>query len=263
MNHQRPRRLKPFSLFAVSMGLGIFLLGVVAIRAQEPGNRPETAPGNPPVTVTDNGTSFILSNGYLTATINKISGDMSVAEGEGNRDAGVCVGASCGVLGAESGGRGADGSEDDDRPGEANGGERGEVSVKGWSDGKGLNSGGGPRPGNEFAGIARRARRWLRGRMRGGGGGCCGGPPPPSLPPGVQRESRDGDWTSGWRGSRRWAWAGAAGGHGDPLCDGAWREGDLHLCDLYPCAELWRDADWREPLWDEAEWRVVRLALDR
>ena len=41
------------------------------------GLHPESPVPSQPVTVTDDGKSFILSNGYLTATINKKTGDMT------------------------------------------------------------------------------------------------------------------------------------------------------------------------------------------
>jgi rhamnogalacturonan endolyase len=179
-----PRALKPSPFFAMSMALGISLLGGSAIAAQEPGNRPEGSAGNAPVSVTDNGTSFILSNGYLTATINKISGDMVSLKVKGLETQGYVSGHHAGYWEQSPAGAARMEAKLTIDP-KANGGERGEVSVKGWSDGKGLNSGGGPRPGNEFAGIAPGTA--AAGQDAAEGAGDTAAAPPASLPAGVQR----------------------------------------------------------------------------
>ena len=64
---------------AASLLLGLFVLcfASFAQRRQQMGLHPETPVPSQPVTVIDDGTSFILSNGYLTATINKKTGDMT------------------------------------------------------------------------------------------------------------------------------------------------------------------------------------------
>ena len=112
-----------------------------------------SAAAAPAVTLTDDGHNFILSNGYLTATINKISGDMVSLKVKGIETQGYVSGHHAGYWEQNPAGAARMESKVTIDPA-TNGGERAEVSVKGWSDGKGLNSGGGPRPGNEFAGIA-------------------------------------------------------------------------------------------------------------
>jgi rhamnogalacturonan endolyase len=162
---------------------GVFAVGMGA-RAQsggETGTAPEaTADANGPVTVKDDGKNFILSNGYVTAIINKISGDMLSLKVKGVETQGYVSGHHAGYWEQSPAGAARMLAKVTIDPDE-NGGERAEVSIKGWSDGKGLNSGGGPRPGNEFAGIAP--------GVNGNGMDAASeeGPPPATLPPGVRR----------------------------------------------------------------------------
>jgi rhamnogalacturonan endolyase len=92
------------------------------------------------VTVTDNGTSFILENGYLTATINKKTGDMTSLKVHGLETQGYVSGHHAGYWEQNPNGAARMEAKLTIDPA-SNGGERGEVSVKGWSDGKSLNAG--------------------------------------------------------------------------------------------------------------------------
>jgi len=126
---------------AASLLLGLFALcfASFAQRRQQMGLHPETPVPSQPVTVTDDGTSFILSNGYLVATINKKTGDMTSLKVYGLETQGYVSGHHAGYW--EQNPNGAARMEAkltiDPR---TNGGKRAEVSIKGWSDGKNLNA---------------------------------------------------------------------------------------------------------------------------
>src|ERR1700733_3735607 len=107
-----------------------------------------------PVSVTDNGATFTLANAYVTATISKTTGDMVSLKYHDLETMGFVSGHHAGYW--------------EQNPSRAarlvaaitidpakNSGERGEVSIKGWADGKSLSAGrpGGPDPGaaNEIA----------------------------------------------------------------------------------------------------------------
>jgi rhamnogalacturonan endolyase len=92
------------------------------------------------VTATDDGTSFILDNGYLTATINKKTGDMTSLKVHGLETQGYVSGHHAGYWEQNPDGAARMEAKLTIDPA-ANGGERGEVSIKGWSDGKSLNAG--------------------------------------------------------------------------------------------------------------------------
>jgi rhamnogalacturonan endolyase len=91
-----------------------------------------------PVTVTDNGTSFVLANGYLTATINKKTGDMTSLKVNGLETQGYVSGHHAGYWEQNPNGAARMDARLTIDPA-TNAGERGEVSIKGWSDGKNLN----------------------------------------------------------------------------------------------------------------------------
>ena len=114
-----------------------FAVALVAF-AQEPGVAQGTSATAPPVTVKEDRGFFILSNGYLEATISKKTGDMTSLKVNGLETMGYVSGHHAGYW--EQNPNGADRMEAKVTidPG-ANGGERAEVSVKGWSDGKNLN----------------------------------------------------------------------------------------------------------------------------
>jgi rhamnogalacturonan endolyase len=134
----RSKRFSPAG-FAASLVVCLFAV-VVAALAQEPGNAPEAVTDvNTPVTVTSDGDFFVLSNGYLTATISKKTGDMTSLKVKGLETMGYVSGHHAGYW--EQNPNGADRMEAKVTidPG-ANGGERAEVSIKGWSDGKNLNA---------------------------------------------------------------------------------------------------------------------------
>jgi rhamnogalacturonan endolyase len=169
--------------FVAVVWVGVFAagLGAGAQTGGETGFAPEAmADANGLVTVTDDGKNFILSNGYVKAIINKISGDMLSLKVKGVETQGYVSGHHAGYWEQSPAGATRMLAKVTIDPDE-NGGERAEVSIKGWSDGKGLNSGGGPKPGNEFAGIAP--------GVKGNGmdAASAEGPAPASLPPGVQR----------------------------------------------------------------------------
>jgi rhamnogalacturonan endolyase len=109
--------------------------------AQAPASKPAaSSDANPPVTVTDNGTSWVLDNGYLTATINKKTGDMSSLKVHGLETQGFVSGHHAGYWEQTPNGAARMESKLTIDPA-TNGGARAEVSIKGWSDGKNLNSG--------------------------------------------------------------------------------------------------------------------------
>jgi rhamnogalacturonan endolyase len=91
-----------------------------------------------PVTVKDSGASFVLSNGYLTATISKTTGDMTSLKVNGLETQGYVSGHHAGYWEQNPNGAARMESKLTIDPA-TNGGERGEVSIKGWSDGKNLN----------------------------------------------------------------------------------------------------------------------------
>ncbi len=104
------------------------------------GLRPEPPVPSQPVTVTDDGTSFILSNGYLTATINKKTGDMTSLRAYELETQGYVSGHHAGYWEQNPNGAARMESKITIDP-KTNGGKRVEVSIKGWSDGKNLNAG--------------------------------------------------------------------------------------------------------------------------
>ncbi len=109
-----------------------------------------------PVTITDTGTNYILSNSYVIASISKSTGDMVSLKYHGVETMGYVSGHHAGYWEQNPSGaaRKADTVTIDPAK---NGGERGEVSIKGWSDGESLTAHPiGPDPGakDEAAGAA-------------------------------------------------------------------------------------------------------------
>ncbi len=90
------------------------------------------------VTISDQGATWVLSNGYLTATINKKTGDMTSLKANGIETQGFVSGHHAGYWEQNPNGAARMESRVTLDPAE-NGGERAEVSIKGWSDGKNLN----------------------------------------------------------------------------------------------------------------------------
>jgi rhamnogalacturonan endolyase len=127
---------------AASLLVCLFALSFMALaqRRQAAGLEPETPVPSQPVTVTDDGTSFILSNGYLVATINKKTGDMTSLKVYGLETQGYVSGHHAGYWEQNPNGAARMESKLTIDP-KTNGGKRAEVSIKGWSDGKNLNSG--------------------------------------------------------------------------------------------------------------------------
>jgi rhamnogalacturonan endolyase len=99
----------------------------------------KAADANSAVTVTDDGGFFILSNGYLTATINKKTGDMTSLKVKDIETQGYVSGHHAGYWEQNPNGAARMEAKVTIDPA-ANGGERAEVSIKGWSDGKSLNA---------------------------------------------------------------------------------------------------------------------------
>jgi len=104
------------------------------------GLRPVASVPTDPVTVSDDGTNFILSNGYLTATINKKTGDMTSLRVYELETQGYVSGHHAGYWEQNPNGAARMESKVTIDP-KSNGGKRAEVSIKGWSDGKSLNAG--------------------------------------------------------------------------------------------------------------------------
>ena len=92
----------------------------------------------PPVTVTDSGASYTLSNGYLTATISKTTGDMTSLKVNGLETQGYVSGHHAGYWEQNPSGAARMEAKLTIDPNNNNG-ERGEVSIKGWSEGRNLN----------------------------------------------------------------------------------------------------------------------------
>ncbi len=129
MTDRRPRSLS-FVLQCLLMLLPF------AVLAQAQPNRRAT---DPPVTLTDTGTNYILSNGYVTASISKTTGDMVSLKYHGQETMGFVSGHHAGYWEQNPSGaaRKADTVTIDPTK---NGGERAEVSIKGWSEGRPLNA---------------------------------------------------------------------------------------------------------------------------
>jgi Rhamnogalacturonate lyase family. len=125
----------------LSAGQVLLLLSFTSViaLAKEP-------PPQPPVTITDTGTNYILANGYVTASISKTTGDMISLRYHGLETMGYVSGHHAGYWEQNPSGavRKADTITID--PAE-NDGERGEVSIKGWSDGQSLTAHPVPDPG--------------------------------------------------------------------------------------------------------------------
>ena len=118
-------------LHAPQLLLGLITLSALPCLAQQP---------NPPVTITDSGNSYVLANGYLTATINKRTGDMTSLKVHDIETQGYVSGHHAGYWEQNPNGAARMEAKLTIDPA-TNGGERGEVSIKGWSDGKSLNAG--------------------------------------------------------------------------------------------------------------------------
>jgi rhamnogalacturonan endolyase len=106
------------------------------------------------VSVTDNGATFTLANAYVAATISKTTGDMVSLKYHNFETMGFVSGHHAGYW-EQNPSRAARLAATITIDPTKNGGERGEVSIKGWADGKSLSAGrpGGPDPGaaNEIA----------------------------------------------------------------------------------------------------------------
>jgi rhamnogalacturonan endolyase len=218
---------------------------------------PALAQQDAPVTVTDDGRNFILSNGYLTATINKNTGDMTSLKVKGIETQGYVSGHHAGYWEQSPSGAARLESKLTIDPA-TNGGARAEVSIKGWSDGKSL-TGQVRRPGDEFPRPAGATAAATAGEDTPEGGeapvGSAPVGPAPPLPPGVQRN----------RGTA----TGRRPGGGGPglLVDMEIRytlgrgEHGIYTYAIYTHQPS--HSDRREPLWHEAQRQPLRLALHR
>jgi len=97
----------------------------------------------PAVTVKDAGSAWVMSNAYVTATISKTTGDMVSLKYKGLETMGYVSGHHAGYWEQNPSGAARLEAKISIDP-TANGGERAEVSVKGWSDGESLTAH--PRP---------------------------------------------------------------------------------------------------------------------
>ncbi len=189
-----PKSLKNLWIAASCL---VCVLGAAMVGfAQEPGVMPGTSATAGAVTVKDDGTNFVLSNGYLTATINKNTGDMTSLKVKGLETQGYVSGHHAGYWEQSPEGAARLEAKVTIDP-IANGGERAEVSVKGWSEGKSL-TGQVRRPGDVYPTTA--------GRAVGAGEDASaeGEAPAVQLPPGVPRN----------RGTQTSARPGGTGGGG-------------------------------------------------
>jgi rhamnogalacturonan endolyase len=110
------------------------------------------------VSVTDTGTNFILTNGYVTASISKSTGDMVSLKYHGLETMGYVSGHHAGYWEQNPAGAARKSATVTIDPA-TNAGERAEVSIKGWADGKALNSKNpGPDPGARGEDTASQAR---------------------------------------------------------------------------------------------------------
>ena len=137
------RRSRPARLAWFAAPLLVCLICIASFAQRQSasaGLHPETPVPSEPVTVTDDGTSYILSNGYLTATINKKTGDMTSLRVYELETQGYVSGHHAGYWEQNPNGAARMEAKVTIDP-KANGGKRAEVSIKGWSDGKGLNAG--------------------------------------------------------------------------------------------------------------------------
>jgi rhamnogalacturonan endolyase len=150
-----PSPLRAFSLPSIGFVRLVVAAGLLGCLFAGGRAVPAQGPGNGPVTVTDDGTNFILSNGYLTATINKNTGDMTSLKANGIETQGYVSGHHAGYWEQSPSGAARLESKVTIDPA-ANGGERAEVSIKGWSDGKSL-TGQVRRPGDVYPTTARAA----------------------------------------------------------------------------------------------------------
>lgn len=90
-----------------------------------------------PVVITDTGTNYVLANGYVTASVSKTTGDLVSLKYNGIETMGYVSGHHAGYWEQNPSGavRKADTITIDPTK---NDGERGEISIKGWSDGQSL-----------------------------------------------------------------------------------------------------------------------------
>src|SRR5476651_1708356 len=124
-----------FMLMAASIGLSSFIIS---------GPKPQVkrAPADPPVTVKDEGQVFTLSNGYLTIQVNKRTGDLTSVKTTKSTTPNIEL---MGYVSGHHAGYWEQSPALAAREVTAitidpakNGGARGEVSVKGYSDGKSI-----------------------------------------------------------------------------------------------------------------------------
>lgn len=159
-----------------------------------------TTPATVPVSVVDTGANYVLSNAFLTASISKQTGDMVSLKYHNLETMGFVSGHHAGYWEQNPAGAARTASTLSIDPAN-NGGERAEVSIKGWADGQSLNAKrAGRDPGTEGEAEAAAAQSEGRrvgpppgssrqanagtatGRRPGGGAGRPGGPDQTNRP---------------------------------------------------------------------------------
>jgi hypothetical protein len=108
----------------------VIILGLMAIGV---------AAAQTPVSITDNGAAYVMTNAYVTATVSKVTGDLVSLKYKGFETMGYVSGHHAGYWEQNPSGAARLEAKLTIDPA-ANGGERGEVSVKGWSDGESLDA---------------------------------------------------------------------------------------------------------------------------
>src|SRR6266566_721488 len=129
--HQRSAVSRDFiRSFAAWVGTLLLVLGSHTLSAQ-------AQAGKNPVAIKDGGSVYILSNAHITATISKVTGDMVSLKFHGLETMGYISGHHAGYWEQNPSGAARLEAKVTIDPAD-NQGERGEVSVKGWSDGESL-----------------------------------------------------------------------------------------------------------------------------
>jgi rhamnogalacturonan endolyase len=199
--------------------------------------------GQAAVTVTDTGTNYVLSNGYLTASISKTTGDMVSLKVKGLETMGYVSGHHAGYWEQNPAGAAREAATVTIDPAK-NGRERAEVSIKGWADGLGLSAN---KVGADPGTSVEDASSQLKGRVVG-------------PQPGFGRQANAGTALP--------AWSCAGADHG-PMLDMEIRyslgrgEHGIYTYAIFTMSRATGDAAGGEPIWVQAECAGVRLAFDR
>jgi len=170
-------------MLCLSVQAVVFLLVLSghALLAQAPA-------GKNPVAIKDSGSVYILSNAHITATISKVTGDMVSLKFHGLETMGYISGHHAGYWEQNPSGAARLEARVTIDPAD-NQGERGEVSVKGWSDGESLTEHARPDPAAALEDSASQR------------GGRAVGPPPGSGRSANAGTRKSGQAGSGGRGT--------------------------------------------------------------